>query len=139
MRKKGNTLEFATERRAELVAAIRAEVAGNDRFDLLLACRRAVMRPASRFWVSEERAAHVLGAMARGNGVGCNARLPKMRMYEEIRRRVEELRQSREGESLVGLVREVVYGPAPEHYISAVSAMNMYYAYLRSKRFCPNG
>jgi len=133
MRKKGNTLEFAKERREELFAAIRAEGDCTDKFDLFLACRKAVARPASRFWVSEERAARVLSALAKGKPFGAGVELSKRRMYEEIRRRVDTLRRGREGEPLVHLVREVVYEPAPEHYISAVSAMNMYYSHLRSK------
>lgn len=134
MRKKGNTLEFGQERRDELLAAIRYECADSGRFDLLSACRRAVVRPASRFWVSEERAARVLASMAAGRPVLEGMEASKRRMYVEIQRRVDALRPGRENEPLVALVRDVVYEPAPEHYISAVSAMNMYYDYLRQKR-----
>lgn len=134
MRKKGNILEFAQERRDEIVAAIRAEGACADRFDLLLACRRAVARQASRFWVSEERAARVVSALSKGCGAIEGMDGAKRRMYEEIWRRVEALRPGREGEPLVSLVREVVYEPAPEHYVSAVTAMNMYYGHLRSNK-----
>lgn len=134
MRKKGNTLEFDRERREELLAAIRQECSGDDRFDLLLACRRAVARQASRFWVSEERAARVVAAMDAGKPVFEKMELSKRRMYAEIQRRVAALRPGREGEPLMALVRDVVYEPAPEHYISAVSAMNMYYKHLREKR-----
>lgn len=134
MKKKGNTLEFTKERKDELFAAIRAEGASAScRFDLLQACTRAVVRPASRFWVSEERATRVLSAMAKGEILSSATELSKRRMYEEINRRVEALRPNRETEPLVNLVREVVYEPAPEHYISPVTAMNMYYEHLRFK------
>lgn len=134
MKKKGNTLEFAKERREELFAAILAEGTDGKRFDLYQACGRAVARPASRFWVSEERAARVVTALAKGKPMSAKTELSKRRMYEEILRRVEAMRPGREDEPLVNLVREVVYTPAPEHYISAISAMNMYYSHIRAKR-----
>lgn len=133
MRKKGNTLEFIKERRDELFSAIRAEGTASSRFDLLQACRHAVSKPASRFWVSEERATRVLAAMAKGGNFGNETELSKRRMYEEINRRVSAIRPGRENEPLVNIVREVVYEPAPEHYISPITAMNMYYGHLRTK------
>ena len=135
MRKKGNTLEFADERREEVLRAIREEASACQRLDLPMACRRAVLRPASRFWVSEERAARVISAMFGGAGLPQRMEMSKRRMYEEIFRRTQALRRGR-GKSLplAHAVREVVYQPAPEHYMSPVSAMNMYYAHLRGKQ-----
>ncbi|MCM1451721.1 MAG: hypothetical protein NC102_05650, partial [Clostridium sp.] len=74
----------------------------------------------------------VLSAMERGKEPGRVRCELKRRMYDEIRHRVMARRQGREDEPLINLVREVVYGPAPEHYVSPISAMNMYYSYVRN-------
>lgn len=73
--------------------------------------------PASRFWVSEERAAIVVSAMVSGKP------LPRMRpnkreMFEEILRRYLVLRDSNPDKSLYELVSVVVNQPAPKFYLT---------------------
>lgn len=82
---------------------------------------QAVNHPASRFWVSEERALRVIRAMMR-KGLPPKCNQLKRAMYEEIYRRVELLSASHPEWSLQRLVWEVVHQEAPSFYLSVSSA-----------------
>ena len=80
-----------------------------------------VMRPAKRFWVSEERAAVVIAAMMNGN------RLQKMRktkreMFQEIFKRAMRIKKRNPNMTPFELATLVVKQPAPKFYLTAVSA-----------------
>lgn len=113
----GSILDFTHERNADLLRVYRAH----------LASVRYVIMPdifalvadstASRFWVSEERAAIVVSSMLAGRP------LPKMRankreMFEEIFRRFLELRSRFPDENVSRLVSLVVNSPAPRFYLT---------------------
>lgn len=110
-------MEFVEARNAELMKAYRRIVQGARvvvRTDVI---RAVAESPASRFWVSEERAAFVVKAMLAGR------RLPRMRttkreMFEEIFRRFLLLRERRPGASVGTLVAEVIQQPAPRFYLT---------------------
>lgn len=117
----GSILEFTRQRNDDIMRAYR---------DCLQKAKFVVMpeifamvaeSPASRFWVSEERAAIVVSAMleARGrekhympvNGV-------KREMFEEIFRRFLLERKSRPKASVLEIVSVIVNQPAPKFYLT---------------------
>ena len=73
--------------------------------------------PASRFWVSEERAAIVIAAMEAGKPL-TRMRRNKREMFEEIFRRYLALRDLHPDKSLFELVSIVVHQPAPKFYLT---------------------
>lgn len=93
---------------------------------------KVVNMPSSRFWVSEERAAVIVGLMRAGK------RLPKMlktkkEMFREIYRRYVKFAEKNPELTLLEAVSAVVYQPAPKFYLTPKSArVIIYYA----KRKC---
>lgn len=118
MKKTGNICEFVRERDADLMAAYRLELKENNPNNLAQIAEGVSHRQSSRFWVSEERAVAVVSAMLRGENVTAGMHPSKRRMYEEIHRRILEVSGQRPGASLVSMVAEVIYTPAPEFYLS---------------------
>ena len=92
-----------------------------------------VEMPASRFWVSEPRAAAVVGRMLRGCDFS-DMFSERRRMYEEITRRVREIMDSEPGLSISSAVFRVVNSEAPRFYISAYTARSIIYRMNRAKR-----
>lgn len=118
MKKTGNICDFALERDAALMAAYRQEIDENNPASLSRIAEGVARRPSSRFWVSEERAVAVVAAMLRGEDVTSGMHPSKRRMYEEIHRRIIAVIARSPGASLVSMVAEVIYTPAPEFYLS---------------------
>lgn len=100
---------------------------------------QVVDMPAKRFWVSEERAAIVVSAMMRGERLD-NMRPLKQEMYNEIYRRVMEIREQHPELPISRLVAQVVEQPAPKFYITPGSAkvlickIRKQWYYQRTKR-----
>lgn len=133
MKKRGSISDFTVLRDQELLASFRQELMENRGGSLDELFVRAVHRPASRFWVSELRAAEVISAMLRGEAP--DNQLPKRReMYEEILRRVVEWQRGNPGRPLSDAVAEVVNSPAPEFYLSDLSAKVIIYRVRRAAR-----
>ncbi len=117
MKKFGSIMDVTFERNAELLAAYRREVAGVSmvvRPDVLA---RVAASPASRFWVSVERAAVVIRTIEAGR------RLPPMRpnrleMFREIHRRFVRLRDTSPHMSARDILSEVILSPAPCFYLT---------------------
>lgn len=133
MKKQGSKSDFISDRNRELhesfmeVLRTAGGVSLRDMFTL------AVNRPASRFWVSENRAADVIGRMMRGIEDG--DMLPKRRdMYREILRRVRRLMKGDATLCMTRAVYEVIYEEAPEFYMTPESARSIIYAMRRHKR-----
>lgn len=118
MKKTGNNCDFARERDAALMAAYRQELKENNPTSITQIAEGVARRPSSRFWVSEERAVAVVSAMLRGEDVTARMHPSKRRMYEEIHRRILRVIGRKPGASLVSMVAEVIYTPAPEFYLS---------------------
>lgn len=96
--------------------------------------------PASRFWVSERRAAIVVASISRGDKL-LYMRENKRQMYFEIYRRVQELRHRHPGWSTHQLVRSVIAQPAPCFYLTPgsvrafiIKAKKQYFARLSDSR-----
>lgn len=94
----------------------------------------AARMPASRFWVSEVRAAEVISCMLRGEARDPKQCEQKRRMYDELFRRVVEWRQLNPGHPLSDAVFQAVNSPAPEFYLTEASAKVIIYAARRSGR-----
>ena len=85
-------------------------------------CSHIVNMPARRFWVSEIRASLVISKMMRGEANLNKMCHTKREMYEEIYRRVIELKDKHPNKSTSELCAIVVAQPAPKFYLTPGSA-----------------
>lgn len=134
MRKTGSEFEFKKERDNAMVETFRRLVSQCAGIRIPELMQRVVTEPCARFWVSEERATIVVGAMLRGREVTRSMGSGKRRMFAEIFRRVSALRANDGGAPLVRLVRQVICSPAPEYYMSPRSAQNVIYNAIKGGR-----
>ena len=74
--------------------------------------------PAPRFWVGESRAARILSMMRQGMDPTDGMNPEKKRMYQELYRRVVELKKQQPDTSWGDLVFMAVNSPAPHSYLS---------------------
>ena len=123
---KGSRCDYRDMREKDLLRAYREALADAvPPFRKADVVRQAITRPASRFWVSSERAAWQMSRLERGLPL-IDVTSPHLtEMYNEIYRRVKALRAKRPGLSLVEAVEEVVYSPAPRFYLTPGTAMVM--------------
>lgn len=122
MKHKGNKFEHEHQRNYELMRAYRdalEKAHGHIRLDEVLAM--TVDTPASRFWVSAERAMVVIARMYKGDTLG-DMRPSKREMFKEIFNRVEELRKQKPDTPLLHIVEIAVTQPAPKFYLTPQSA-----------------
>jgi len=122
MKHKGNKFEHEQQRNYELMRAYRnalAQAFGHIRLDEVLAI--TVNTPASRFWVSAERAMVVVARMYKGDTL-VDMRPQKREMFREIFKRVGQLRKQMPTTPLLHIVEMVVAQPAPKFYITPQSA-----------------
>lgn len=125
MKRKGATTEFAQERSDDLMRAYDEYIQSCEYIRLPELFRAIVNMPASRFWVSEMRAAVIVSAIRRGT-VDLNDMLPlKKEMYLEIYHRVMRLRRQYPEKTLYELCAIVVNQPAPKFYLTPGSARVM--------------
>lgn len=118
MRKKMSIAEFASERSELLLKNFRESLATQSVISAKKAFSDAADLPAPRFWVSEARAMRVISAMFRGEDP-CEGMFPEKReMYQEIFRRVVQIKEVAPGKPLGDIVFEVVNNPAPKSYLS---------------------
>lgn len=137
MKKEGSKSDFTAQRDKELYAAfvdvLRTADGATPLRDMY---GMAARRPASRFWVSERRAADVIGAMMRGaNAETLEKMYPQRRaMYEELYRRVAEKMEARPGLCMTHAVDEAVNESSPTFYLSDESAKCIIYRTRRRIR-----
>lgn len=122
----GSVLDFTEQRNKELMNAYRKHIIEANVVIMPAIFKRVANSPASRFWVSEERAAVVIAAMMQGK------KIPKMRgnkkqMFDEIFARVCELKQTCPRLSLHQLVAKVIYQPAPKFYLTTRTVGELIY------------
>lgn len=123
----GSILEFTRERNADLMRAYRYQI-GRTRNIRMREIRNAIVNmPASRFYVSEERATIVVSALLSGRDLPESMRPAKREMFSEIYRRVLELRKKHPSATVFQLVCEVVNSPAPKFYMRPRAAMDIIY------------
>ena len=121
MKNVGAIFEYEEERNRDLMRAYKEQLASHENKDLQSVLNRVVEMPSKRFWVSEERAAIVISEMMIGKGLKVKGKV-KREMYNEIYRRVVELKKSQSGMSVYDLTFMVVTGPAPKFYLTPGSA-----------------
>lgn len=126
MKRRGCTVEYARERNADLLRAIRKCFAQCRHISMPEICAKAVKMPASRFWVSPERACTVVAKLDAGRPLGA-MRSTKREMFKEIHRRVCLLRQSMPSAPLSHLVEIVIHQPAPEFYLAPGTVYLLFY------------
>ena len=133
MKKQGSTSDFTDDRNRELhrrfmdILRTSRGVALRDMFGM------AASRPASRFWVSEQRAAIVVSAMLQGRSLG-RINQKRREMYEEITRRVKRVLAYHPEMTLLAACSEVIYQEAPEFYLTDESARCIIYRTRKSRR-----
>lgn len=94
----------------------------------------AAKQPASRFWVSEERATVVIRDCLAGRSDFSHMKPESQRMFTEILSRVRPILDRNPDMPVAWAVREVVSGPAPEFYLTPLSAKVIIYARIRAER-----
>lgn len=127
MKYHGCILEFTDKRNEELMKAFRDAINQRDFIDITEISQQIVNVPCSRFWVSEERAMVVVQAIIKGKPVLDTMRPTKREMFQEIHRRVMELREEDKDTPLFNLVMKVVNSPAPKFYMRPRCAMEIIY------------
>lgn len=113
----GCILDFTRQRNADLLRAFRQQLALSKFIVMPNIFELVAESPASRFWVSEERATIVISAMIAGK------QLPRMRhnkreMFDEIYRRFLIERKDYPQKSVYELVSKIVNQPAPKFYLT---------------------
>lgn len=117
MKSIGATLEF-TRRRNEDIMRVFNHHLKNEKYIFLPHIFHLVSEsPASRFWVSEERAVAVVSALIAGR------KLPRMRenkieMFQEILRRYLILRNKEPKIPMIRHITQVIEQPAPKFYLT---------------------
>jgi len=136
MKKRGSTSDFTGQRDRELYTAFLEELSTSRDIPLRDIFARAAARPASRFWVSERRAADVIGAMLRGaNPDTVEKMYPRRReMYGEILRRVRAKMEADPALCMTHAVDATVCEPAPSFYLTDESARCIIYRIRRRVR-----
>lgn len=121
MKNFGSTFEYEQQRNNELMKSYRASIERSTfiRRDEVL--KATVNSPASRFWVSERRAAIVIARMIKGDKLHYMRPL-KREMFQEIYRRFLLLKDENPNASILHLVSLVVAQPAPKFYLEPGSA-----------------
>lgn len=127
MKRKGAYSSYNQERDEDLIRAYRQKVIEADTVVVRDIFDEVVNSPASRFYVSERRAAIVISYMLQGRKVVEYMSDLKREMYNEIYRRVLTLMKERGKCTLSRLVSEVVNSPAPKFYLTPGSAKVIYY------------
>lgn len=113
----GSIMDFTRQRNEDLMRAFREQLA-LARFIVMPEIFELVAEsPASRFWVSEERAAIVIAAMEAGKPL-TRMRRNKREMFEEIYRRYLIERKNNPRKSVYDLVTRIVNQPAPKFYLT---------------------
>ena len=113
----GSILDFTRERNADLMRVYRDRLAEASIIVMPVIFQLVADSPASRFWVSEERAAIVISAMAAGKPMP-RMRSNKREMFEEIYRRYLLMREDYPDKSVYELVTKIVNQPAPKFYLT---------------------
>ena len=113
----GSILDFTRERNADLMRVYHDRLAEASIIVMPVIFQLVADSPASRFWVSEERAAIVISAMAAEKPMP-RMRSNKREMFEEIYRRYLIMREDYPDKSVYELVTKIVNQPAPKFYLT---------------------
>ncbi len=126
MKKKGARIEFNSQRDKELLQAFKKEFSECSSLPLEQIYFRAPQNKASRFWVSERRAATVVAKIMRGESIA-NMNPKKQEMFMEIYRRVALILHAEPQSTIIDATFRVVNSEAPEFYLTPKSARVIIY------------
>lgn len=120
LKKRGCTAEYERERNAELLGMFRDAFSkyGGHRLDSIWEAMSTM--PASRFWVSEDRAAIVISRIMAGDDLSSMQPI-KREMFSEIHRRVVHEKLHNGKMSVRELCAIVINQPAPKLYLKPSS------------------
>lgn len=130
----GTLADYAEDRLEELLKIYRAIVKSSrvipqgTRLFAMIA-----NHPTSRFWVSEVRAASVIGKLKRNESLG-GMRPLKREMFTEIYRRYLAVEKQHPDWAMIDIIGHVLIQPAPKFYISPSSAKVYISMARRNKR-----
>lgn len=127
MKHTGSFCEYNDERNRDLMRVFRSVIISSSNIRLHDIFRIVVNSPSQRFWVSEKRAAVVVGDIVRGRDPLSAMTSNKREMYIEILSRVLRLMRSSPDMALGDAVAKVVSSPAPKFYLTPDSARIIYY------------
>ena len=111
--------DFEKERNDDLMRNFKHLVATTSHINMPALCRKLVKLPSRRFYVSEKRAAAVIGRMMKGYDLS-DMRPLRAEMFREIYKRVMEMRDTDEKrtKSISHIVSLVVLQQAPQFYLT---------------------
>lgn len=132
MKKTGASFEYERERDDDLLRVYRDAIHAASHIHMPDILNAVVNTPSKRFWVSEERAAVVVARMLKGDTCP-HMRPQKREMFNEILRRVKEMRRQHPDMTIAMLVFHVVRQPAPKFYLTPGSA-KVILSRIRKKR-----
>lgn len=117
MKNFGCILDFTKERNDDIMKVFKEKLASANTIVMPEIFEMVAESPATRFWVSEERATIVVSAMLAGRP------LPRMRrnkreMFEEIFRRFIIYKEQNPNQSVYDIVATIVNQPAPKFYLT---------------------
>lgn len=113
----GSIMDFTHQRNADIMRAYREQLARTRNIVLPEIFELVAQSPASRFWVSEKRAAVEMSRMLAGKSFS-PMRPNKREMFEEIHRRFLLLRERFPDKSILELTTIIVHQPAPKFYFT---------------------
>lgn len=120
MKNFGCTFEYEKERNEDLMRAYHEDISKCKYIRLKDVWKRVSCMPSSRFWVSEERAAIVVGKMMRGDNIA-GMRPLKREMFAEIFHRVQLIQKEHTDYSIAKCTFFAVNSPAPKFYMTPLS------------------
>ena len=118
-----NKFDFEDERNADLMRNFKELLHKSKHIHMPTVYSQLVKLPARRFWVSEKRAAIVVGRMMRGCDLS-KMNPVKAEMFREIYKRTMEMRNGddTDKESIYKTDSEVIMQQAPRFYLTPNSA-----------------
>lgn len=121
MKHTGNQFKYSELRDKELIKIFHKCIMESESDNLSKILIQTVNSPASRFWVSEERAAIILSKMFNGDKLD-NMTDTKQEMYQELFRRAVIRKQKYPYKSIYEIAIDVTGQPAPKFYLTPKSA-----------------
>lgn len=130
MSKKGRTVDFTAQKKTEIYNAFRDVLESvppyTPIFDI---AKKAIELPCSRYWISPEQAWKTISAILRG-------KLTLISLTPHRRKMILSIMQRCNDDYTLPNVESVVLSSAPKYYITAGTALILYYQHLNSLKRC---
>ena len=126
----GSFFEYEQQRNDDLIRAFKKDIETCKVIRMPEVWQRVANSPASRFWVSEERAAIVIAQMMKGDNLE-KMRPLKREMYLEIYKRVKKILDAKPNTTVLNACIAAVNSPAPKFYMTPKSVKETVYKIKR--------